>query len=460
MHVLPQTRGGRHLTLALAPVPCGCAAGRRPATTARPRRGRARCRRAARCRSTLCPPCCRRTTPSPSVRHAHGNDVALHCTHAVCVLPPASAAHPPRARVPRAQPTTSSLISCTTGLASSSTRRACRCPRRTLPTRTCRCGAALGLERELHHAYPAHFELGGQKGSERSLLRVQVALLRQEVGHQFFFTSTQVIRVMSCFAAGPHKVEVAVMLYALLIDRKNFWQIMYRCAAPAQQALRAWVPPFAHTLTLWWCVACALVVAVRARSLRPLEQGLLMWRLGPHHVFDRTHPSGHYILDLSNPAHEQVRSYSTDGEHCGRPKVRPIHHFPCALPHAHAVPRCPLDLTSPRRRRASWWRWRRKTPRCPTSGTSASRCVGIRARTPPRHAHARTVPPFSPRCCARALVSACRGARRTSWRTATCGAPSRQRPSRRSSSLTSLARTPGRPCSTRRKWGALHLTLG
>ena len=38
-----------------------------------------------------------------------------------------------------------------------------------------------------------------------------------------------------------------------------------------------------------------------------LSQGVAKWRLGPLNLFDKTRPSGHYVLDTSNPAHEQVR---------------------------------------------------------------------------------------------------------------------------------------------------------
>lgn len=31
-----------------------------------------------------------------------------------------------------------------------------------------------------------------------------------------------------------------------------------------------------------------------------------MWRLGPSNLFDRAHPSGHYIFDCSSPSHERV----------------------------------------------------------------------------------------------------------------------------------------------------------
>ena len=29
-----------------------------------------------------------------------------------------------------------------------------------------------------------------------------------------------------------------------------------------------------------------------------------MWRLGPYNLYDKSHPSGHYVLDTTNPAHE------------------------------------------------------------------------------------------------------------------------------------------------------------
>mmetsp|Transcript_24719 Transcript_24719/g.67372 ORF Transcript_24719/g.67372 Transcript_24719/m.67372 type:complete len:971 (-) Transcript_24719:3284-6196(-) len=97
---------------------------------------------------------------------------------------------------------------------------------------------------------------------------MQLALLRQEAGHRFWFTCVQVRRIMDAFLAGPHKVEVAVMMWALIVDRKDFWTILY--------------------------------------SLPPFEQSLLMWRLGPLNVLDKAHPSAHYVLDLSNNLHEQI----------------------------------------------------------------------------------------------------------------------------------------------------------
>lgn len=101
---------------------------------------------------------------------------------------------------------------------------------------------------------------------------LQLALLRQEAGHRFWFTCAQVQKIASCFLAGPHKVRAAaravhgplsmlrcaaselasttachtpcayartrahplaqveaiVMMWALIVDRKNFWQIVYR----------------------------------------------------------------------------------------------------------------------------------------------------------------------------------------------------------------------------------------
>eukprot|EP00798_Chlamydomonas_sp_ICE-L_P022708 gene22707-29864_t len=41
-------------------------------------------------------------------------------------------------------------------------------------------------------------------------------------------------------------------------------------------------------------------------SLRPMEQAVAMWRLGPNNLYDKHHPSGHYILDVTNPAHETI----------------------------------------------------------------------------------------------------------------------------------------------------------
>lgn len=47
---------------------------------------------------------------------------------------------------------------------------------------------------------------------------------------------------------------------------------------------------------------------VSARAL----QAVVVWRLGPANVFDRAHPSGHYVLDVSNPAHESVAKRLVD----------------------------------------------------------------------------------------------------------------------------------------------------
>ncbi|KAL6748153.1 hypothetical protein V8C86DRAFT_2885468 [Haematococcus lacustris] len=105
-----------------------------------------------------------------------------------------------------------------------------------------------------------------EEGYERA--DQQVAQLRQGLGFNTYFTAAQVRRLMDCFACGPHRVEVGVATFSRLLDRRNLWTLLY--------------------------------------GLRSFEQGLLMWRLGPSTVFDRLHPSGHYILDLANPSHEQV----------------------------------------------------------------------------------------------------------------------------------------------------------
>ena len=38
-----------------------------------------------------------------------------------------------------------------------------------------------------------------------------------------------------------------------------------------------------------------------------------MWRLGPPNLFDKAHPSGHYVLDTANPTHEQVSATVWEG---------------------------------------------------------------------------------------------------------------------------------------------------
>ena len=41
-------------------------------------------------------------------------------------------------------------------------------------------------------------------------------------------------------------------------------------------------------------------------GLAPLEQSLVATRLGPAAVYNPKHPSGHWLLDLANPGHEEV----------------------------------------------------------------------------------------------------------------------------------------------------------
>ncbi|GAX76994.1 hypothetical protein CEUSTIGMA_g4441.t1 [Chlamydomonas eustigma] len=97
---------------------------------------------------------------------------------------------------------------------------------------------------------------------------VQIALLRQELGLHFYVTCEQVVRIMDCFLAQPQRVEVLVILYSSIIDRENIRSIL--------------------------------------GAMRPLEQSVCMWRLGPLNLFDKSHLSGHYVLDTQNPAHEQA----------------------------------------------------------------------------------------------------------------------------------------------------------
>ncbi|GLI68625.1 hypothetical protein VaNZ11_013103, partial [Volvox africanus] len=95
----------------------------------------------------------------------------------------------------------------------------------------------------------------------------QVARLRPVVSNMSF-TSDQVKQLVDAFLAPPHRVEVLVTCYCLIVDRSNIWNIMY--------------------------------------GMEPMEQALAMWRLGPANLFDKAHPTGHYVLDLNNPHHESV----------------------------------------------------------------------------------------------------------------------------------------------------------
>ncbi|KAG1666022.1 hypothetical protein FOA52_010932 [Chlamydomonas sp. UWO 241] len=97
---------------------------------------------------------------------------------------------------------------------------------------------------------------------------MQIAMLRQEVGAHLFVTCAQCVSVMDCFNAAPQRVEVFVIFFNFILDRNNMAYVLY--------------------------------------AMKPLEQAVTLWRLGPANLFDRAHPSAHYILDCSNPSHEIV----------------------------------------------------------------------------------------------------------------------------------------------------------
>ena len=47
-----------------------------------------------------------------------------------------------------------------------------------------------------------------------------------------------------------------------------------------------------------------MIPAMLTLSFEP--QSVALWRLGPSNLFDKNHPSGHYILDTTNPTHEAM----------------------------------------------------------------------------------------------------------------------------------------------------------
>lgn len=59
-----------------------------------------------------------------------------------------------------------------------------------------------------------------------------------------------------------------VACYANILDKENLWKVLY--------------------------------------TLNGVEQSIALLRLGPAVCFDAKHPSMHWILDVSNPAHEET----------------------------------------------------------------------------------------------------------------------------------------------------------
>lgn len=70
------------------------------------------------------------------------------------------------------------------------------------------------------------------------------------------------------FQLGPQRIEAAVACYANILDKENLWIVLY--------------------------------------TLKGLEQSIAILRLGPNICFNSKHPSMHWVLDVSNPAHEEV----------------------------------------------------------------------------------------------------------------------------------------------------------
>lgn len=63
-------------------------------------------------------------------------------------------------------------------------------------------------------------------------------------------------------------MEVAVILFRRTTDKENWWQVVY--------------------------------------ELKGLEQACLLHRLGPDMIFDLQHCTLHFILDFTNPTHEEA----------------------------------------------------------------------------------------------------------------------------------------------------------
>ncbi|KIY91556.1 hypothetical protein MNEG_16408 [Monoraphidium neglectum] len=72
-----------------------------------------------------------------------------------------------------------------------------------------------------------------------------------------------------CFQFGPHRVEAAVVLFPLTVDRGDaYWTVAY--------------------------------------ALSGIEQSLLASRIGPAALFNPKRPSGHYLLDTAHPGHMEI----------------------------------------------------------------------------------------------------------------------------------------------------------
>ncbi|GMH33627.1 hypothetical protein BSKO_01461 [Bryopsis sp. KO-2023] len=124
------------------------------------------------------------------------------------------------------------------------------------------------LQQMLSGPVGIHFEAGKpHPASNADNADNQIMYLRREVTNRYF-ECQQVKTILNCFQLGPQRIEIVVACYANILDKENFWQVLY--------ALRGW------------------------------EQSIAICRLGPTVCFDPKHPSLHWILDSSNPTHEEV----------------------------------------------------------------------------------------------------------------------------------------------------------
>ena len=67
---------------------------------------------------------------------------------------------------------------------------------------------------------------------------------------------------------GPHRVEAIVCCFGNLVDRENLWKVL--------------------------------------NTLKPLEQAVMMMRLGPMNCTSMQHKTAHWILDVTNPQHGDI----------------------------------------------------------------------------------------------------------------------------------------------------------
>lgn len=105
--------------------------------------------------------------------------------------------------------------------------------------------------------------------SEVAAADAAVQALRQATAAGLLLMSAQVRVLVEAFSLSPHRVEVAVLCWPVTLDRAdNYWTVLY-------------------------CLQC-------------LEQSNLLQRLGPWRLYTPGHASCHWVLDLSNPGHEEV----------------------------------------------------------------------------------------------------------------------------------------------------------